>query len=81
MFIKTHIGANGVLNLENLPFPAGTEIDVLITERQTAKPISGKELLQSDAIGMWEGREDIKDGYSFSRKLRAEIESQLKGLC
>lgn len=44
--------------------------------RQTNKPMTGKNLLASGVIGLWENREDIGDSLAYVRKLRAQAQTR-----
>ncbi|MCE7904393.1 MAG: hypothetical protein DYG87_01180 [Anaerolineae bacterium CFX3] len=46
--------------------------------RQVNKPMTGKDLLKSDLIGMWSKRTDINDSVTYARKLRAQAQTRRK---
>lgn len=46
--------------------------------RQVNKPMTGKDLLKSDLIGMWSERTDINDSVTYARKLRAQAQTRRK---
>jgi len=38
------------------------------------RPLTARDLLQSDLVGLWADREDIEDSLAFARKLRRQAE-------
>jgi hypothetical protein len=46
--------------------------------RQVNKPMTGKDLLKSDLIGMWSERTDINDSVTYARKLRTQAQTRRK---
>lgn len=42
--------------------------------RQTGKPMTGKDLLNSGVVGLWSKRKDIEDNVAYARKLRAQAQ-------
>jgi hypothetical protein len=44
--------------------------------RQVNKPMTGKDLLNSDVVGMWARRKDIGDSVTYARKLRAQAQTR-----
>ncbi len=44
--------------------------------RQSNKPMTGKDLLNSGVVGMWAKRDDIKDSVEYARKLRMQAQNR-----
>jgi hypothetical protein len=44
--------------------------------RQAAKPMTGKDLLNSDLVGMWAKRTDIGNSLTYARNLREQAQSR-----
>ena len=46
--------------------------------RQVNKPMTGKDLLKSGLVGIWEDRTDIGDSVTYARKLRTQAQTRRK---
>lgn len=75
----TTIKKNGSLNIKNLPFKKGQRVEIILLPeeivRYTQRFLTGKELTQSDIVGLWKNRR-ITDSVEYSCKLRAKAEKR-----
>ena len=44
--------------------------------RQTGKPMTGRDMLNSGVVGIWAKRKDIGDNLAYARKLRTQAQSR-----
>lgn len=76
--ITTQTGSDGSLHLDLPPGSTASNVNVQVT----VEPVQGRtkstplatDLLNSDLIGIWAGREDIGDNHEFARRLREEAQ-------
>ncbi|MCS6846632.1 MAG: hypothetical protein RMN52_02830 [Anaerolineae bacterium] len=80
------IKKDGELIVTGLPFRAGQTVDLILLAEpeRKAKParprmrkkMTFRDLLNSEAVGMWKDRTDIGDSAEFARKLREQAQSR-----
>ena len=74
------IQKKGELTIRNLPVEAGQQVEVLLSftapEKSKRPRLTANKLLNSDLIGLWQDRKDIKDSASFARQLREEAQQR-----
>lgn len=67
------LNKDGEISINGLPFKKGDRVKMTIRKEVATKkriPLTGKRLLESGLVGMWEDRTDIGDSVEFARKLR-----------
>ena len=79
---KTVIAHAGRLVLEDDAFLEGESFEVVAVGSELPK--LGKtgtigDLLRSEAVGIWADRDDIGDSVEYARKLRKDLEENLRG--
>ncbi len=69
---------SGRISISNLPFKRGQRVEMIMSPEQESdkKFITGKELAQSEIVGLWKKRR-IKDSVKYSQMLRREAERRL----
>lgn len=85
---KAKIKKDGELIVTGLPFRAGQTVDLILladTERAVIKPRARKkmtfrDLLNSEAVGMWKDRTDIGDSAKFARRLREQAQNRNRAI-
>jgi len=72
------VAKDGEISLTGLPFKKGQRLEMIVfSEPQdaTAKPgLTARQLLNSELIGIWEDRDDIKDSSTYARYLREQAQ-------
>ena len=71
------LNKDGELSVNGLPFKKGDRVKMTIRKEVSTKkriPLTGKRLLESGLVGMWEDRTDIGDSVEFARKLREKAQ-------
>ena len=79
---KTVVAHEGRLVLEDEAFLEGESFEVVA--QPSTVPKFGKtgtigDLLRSEAVGMWADRDDVGDSVEYARKLRKDLEENLRG--
>lgn len=69
---ETPAGLEGARVIVTFLLPHGGTVENLA--ERSVPSISGQELLESEAVGMWASREDIPDSPEFSRQLREKAQ-------
>ena len=76
--LQQTVKKDGEIHVNGLPFKKGERIELIVQSESSAKKekhyMTAKELLNSDLVGLWENRKDIKDSASFVRKLREQAQ-------
>jgi len=76
--LQQTVKKDGEIHVNGLPFKKGERIELIVQSESSAKKekhyMTAKELLNSDLVGLWENRKDIKDSASFARKLREQAQ-------
>jgi hypothetical protein len=64
---------DGKILLTGLPCKKGENIEMILLLNRPSKKtrLTARKLLESNLIGAWKRRTDIKDSYSYARQLRA----------
>jgi len=71
------LNKDGELSINGLPFKKGDRVKMTIRKEVATKkriPLTGKRLLESGLVGIWEDRTDIGDSVEFARKLREKAQ-------
>jgi hypothetical protein len=71
------LSKDGELSINGLPFKKGDRVRMTIRKAVVGKkriPLTGKKLLESGLVGIWEDRTDIGDSVQFARKLREKAQ-------
>ena len=71
------LNKDGELSVNGLPFKKGDRVKMTIRKEVATKkrtPLTGKRLLESGLVGIWEDRTDIGDSVEFARKLREKAQ-------
>jgi hypothetical protein len=71
------LNKDGELSINGLPFKKGDRVKMTIRRESSTKkrtPLTGKRLLESGLVGIWEDRTDIGDSAEFARKLREKAQ-------
>lgn len=77
--VEQIIAENGRLVLEGLPVERGQSVEVIVLLDAPARVrtrLTVRELLESDAVGMWADRNDIGDTLDYASKLRESMQSR-----
>jgi hypothetical protein len=75
--LDTVIDKDGEISINGLPFKKGDRVTMTIRREALNKrriPLTGKRLLESGLVGMWEDRTDIGDSTEFARMLREKAQ-------
>jgi len=73
------LSKDGELSINGLPFKKGDRVRMTIRREGASRkriPLTGKRLLESGLVGMWEDRADIGDSVEFARKIRERAQSR-----
>ncbi|MBI5216486.1 MAG: hypothetical protein HY960_12115 [Ignavibacteriae bacterium] len=76
--IQHVIEKDGELVVKNLPCKKGQTVEMilLVLPGTNGKKhrMTAKALLRSGLVGLWSGRDDIKDSSSYARTLRTKVQ-------
>jgi hypothetical protein len=69
---------DGEIFLAGLPYKKGQCVEIILLS-DASTPLSSprltaRQLLQSDLVGLWEDRTDIKDSSEYARQLREQAQ-------
>jgi hypothetical protein len=71
------LSKDGELSINGLPFKKGDRVKMTIRRDVGLRkkiPLTGRRLIGSGLVGMWEDRTDIGDSVEFARKLREKAQ-------
>ncbi len=67
---------DGELLLTDLPLKKGQSVKMILVAQSPMHsphvPLTARQLLQSDLVGLWHDREDIQDSAMYARELREQ---------
>jgi hypothetical protein len=71
---------DGELLITDLPCKKGQHVEIIVLPEPPRLPqpprLTAKQLLESDAVGLWQDREDVTDSAAFARQLREEAQQR-----
>ena len=71
--IKAHFDGKAIIPDEPVELPQNTQLYVLVGNK---RPMTGKDLLESGLVGLWEHRMDIGHSVEYARKLREQAQTR-----
>jgi len=78
--LQQTVKKDGEIHVNGLPFKKGERIELIVQSESSAKKkkpyATVKQLLNSDLVGLWKDRKDIKDSAVFARKLREKAQNR-----
>ncbi|MHB1767530.1 MAG: hypothetical protein ACYCUV_06720 [Phycisphaerae bacterium] len=69
--IKAHFDGKTIVPDEPVDLPTDTPLYVFVDSK---RPMTGKDLLESGLIGLWQQRTDIGDSIEYARQLRQQAQ-------
>jgi hypothetical protein len=76
--VEVRSNGNG-FGVEGIRLQSITELSEFPPSAEGKRPLTGKDLLESGLVGMWEGRGEDEDDVEFARRLRREASAGGKG--
>ena len=71
--IQAHFDGKAIIPDEPVVLPKNTPLFILVGQK---RPMTGKDILNSGFVGLWEDRTDIGDSVEFARRLRKDAETR-----
>lgn len=76
--IRKTVEKDGEISLTGLPVKEGQQVEITV-EIGTATPtLTARQLAESELVGLWADREDIRDSVAFARQLREQAQRRQK---
>jgi len=76
--VQQTVTKSGELTIRSLPVQKGQQVEVLLLFTSPSKRprLTAKQLLNSDLVGLWKDRTDIRDNLAYARQLREQAQKR-----
>jgi len=76
--VQQTVTKSGELTIRNLPVQKGQQVEVLLLFASSSKRprLTAKQLLNSELVGLWKDRTDIRDNLAYARQLREQAQKR-----
>jgi hypothetical protein len=71
--IRAHFDGKTIVPDEPVDLPTDTPLFVFVENK---RPMTGKDILESDLIGLWKDRTDVGDSIEYARQLRRQAQTR-----